>query len=114
MTTTNRAIWSDAYRIMERYENIPPGSYDDNRDYWDGMNRDQANLYSKFQNDSMAWHLGYAIHTYIDEQYKAVRMASNGSNNEMQHDADHQLFAQQEALQKPTEEQIRMDGVDIV
>ena len=108
MTTQHRAIWADAYHIMDKYENIPPGPYDENRDYWDGMVHDLDDLYSKYRNDPMAYHIGCAIHDCISDVYKTLTMASDGLDADTRQDVSNQLFAQQEAAQKPTEQQMSM------
>ena len=108
MTPLHRAIWADAYHIMDRYEQVPTGPYDENREYWDGMVHELADLYSKYQNDPMAYHIGCAIHDCISEVYKVLKAASDGLNDDIRQDMNNQLFAQPEVVHKHTEQQMSM------
>lgn len=99
MTPTNRAIWGDAYRLMEQYENPPPGGYDENREYWDGITRGIADLCSKYRNDPMAWKLAVAIHEVIGIRYDKTRIPKSQEEAEIRADAERMLFSQQKPEQ---------------
>ena len=94
MTPRNRAIWADAYRLMEQHEVPPQGDYDQNKAYWDSLNKGIADFCAAHKNDPMSWKLSVAIFEAITEEHRRNMMPKSPAEAQIKDDAAHMLFSQ--------------------
>ena len=69
MTDNEKAVMTDCYRFLDKYNQPPPGKADE---YWEQAGNDLNELGIKHRNHPLVLAVGPAIFDYLEQKHRAI------------------------------------------
>ena len=74
MTDNEKAVMTDCYRFLDRFNQPPPGKADD---WWLSAAAALAEIGVKHRNHPLALTVGPAVYEYLEQKWKAINRKRN-------------------------------------